>query len=102
MRSRRACPELVEGILHRSSVNRGKPRFSYVRCQILRLRRVRLRSGSSCLYRRMFSQSHLESCLMFVFEWTILVLLAAIVLSAIARRLGVPYPAFLALGGATV
>ena len=39
---------------------------------------------------------------MFVFEWTILVLLAAIVLSAIARRLGVPYPAFLALGGATV
>src|SRR5258708_28123054 len=39
---------------------------------------------------------------MFVFDWTILVLLGAIVLSAIARRLGVPYPAFLALGGAAV
>jgi CPA1 family monovalent cation:H+ antiporter len=34
------------------------------------------------------------------FEWIIGLLLAAVVLSALARRLGVPYPTFLAVGGA--
>src|SRR5450432_3623212 len=37
---------------------------------------------------------------MFVFEWTLILLTGAVILSAIARRIGVPYPAFLALGGA--
>lgn len=37
---------------------------------------------------------------MLVFEWTVALLLAAVVLAGIARRIGVPYPAFLALGGA--
>src|SRR5450432_754031 len=37
---------------------------------------------------------------MLVFEWTLILLTGAIILSGIARRLGVPYPAFLALGGA--
>ena len=36
---------------------------------------------------------------MTTFEWIIGLLLAAVVLSALARRLGVPYPTFLALGG---
>ena len=35
---------------------------------------------------------------MIVFEWTILLLLGAVILSAVARRIKVPYPAFLALG----
>jgi Na+/H+ antiporter len=39
---------------------------------------------------------------MLVFEWTLILLTGAVVLSAIARRLGVPYPAFLALGGASI
>ena len=39
---------------------------------------------------------------MFIFEWTILMLLTAVVLSAVARRIGVPYPAFLALAGAAI
>jgi len=39
---------------------------------------------------------------MLIFEWTILLLLGAVTLSGIARRLGVPYPAFLALGGAAI
>ena len=34
------------------------------------------------------------------FEWIIGLLLAAVVLSALARRLAVPYPTFLAIGGA--
>jgi Na+/H+ antiporter len=34
------------------------------------------------------------------FEWFIAVLLGAVVLSALARRIKVPYPTFLALGGA--
>jgi hypothetical protein len=34
------------------------------------------------------------------FEWIIGLLLAAVVLSALARRLSVPYPTFLAVGGA--
>jgi len=34
------------------------------------------------------------------FEWIIGLLLAAVALSALARRLGVPYPTFLAAGGA--
>jgi CPA1 family monovalent cation:H+ antiporter len=34
------------------------------------------------------------------FEWIIGLLLAAVMLSALARRCGVPYPTFLALGGA--
>ena len=37
---------------------------------------------------------------MFTFEWIIGLLLAAVVLSALARRLAVPYPTFLAIGGA--
>src|SRR5579883_3357684 len=34
------------------------------------------------------------------FEWIIGLLLAAVALAALARRLGVPYPTFLAVGGA--
>ncbi|MDQ0395977.1 Na+/H+ antiporter [Labrys monachus] len=34
------------------------------------------------------------------FEWIILLLLGAALLAALARRLGVPYPTFLAIGGA--
>jgi CPA1 family monovalent cation:H+ antiporter len=37
---------------------------------------------------------------MALFEWTVALLLGAVVLAAIARRVGAPYPAFLALGGA--
>ena len=37
---------------------------------------------------------------MTTFEWIIGLLLAAVVLSALARRLGIPYPTFLAAGGA--
>ena len=36
---------------------------------------------------------------MFVFEWIVGVLFGAVLLAALARRLGAPYPAFLALGG---
>lgn len=36
---------------------------------------------------------------MHAFEWTIGLMLGAMLLSALARRLGVPYPTFLALGG---
>ncbi len=36
---------------------------------------------------------------MHAFEWLIGLLLGALLLSAVARRLGVPYPTFLALGG---
>jgi monovalent cation/hydrogen antiporter len=36
---------------------------------------------------------------MATFEWIILLLLGAALLAALARRLGVPYPTFLALGG---
>ncbi|MBO9561025.1 MAG: sodium:proton antiporter [Caulobacter sp.] len=39
---------------------------------------------------------------MLVFEWILALLLGAVVLSALARRLGAPYPALLALGGAAV
>lgn len=39
---------------------------------------------------------------MFLFEWTILLLLGAVILSAVARRIGVPYPSFLALGGVAI
>src|SRR4051812_20309659 len=39
---------------------------------------------------------------MLIFEWTILLLLGAVILSGIARRYHVPYPAFLALGGAAI
>src|SRR5947209_5502481 len=39
---------------------------------------------------------------MLLFEWTILLLLGAVALSALARRLGVPYPSFLALGGVAI
>jgi len=34
-----------------------------------------------------------------IFEWTIALLVVALALSAVARRVGVPYPTFLALGG---
>src|SRR4051812_18476148 len=36
---------------------------------------------------------------MLVFEWTLILLAAAIVFSGMARRLRVPWPSFLALGG---
>lgn len=36
---------------------------------------------------------------MLVFEWVVAVLLGAVALAALARRLGVPYPSLLALGG---
>ncbi len=36
---------------------------------------------------------------MLIFEWVVGVLLGAVVLAALARRVGAPYPAFLALGG---
>jgi NhaP-type Na+/H+ or K+/H+ antiporter len=34
-----------------------------------------------------------------VFEWTLSLLTASVILTGIARRIGVPYPSFLALGG---
>ena len=37
---------------------------------------------------------------MLLFEWVIALLLGAVVLTSVARRLGVPYPALLAVGGA--
>src|SRR5258708_3364741 len=39
---------------------------------------------------------------MLIFEWTILLLVSAVILSGIARRIRVPYPAFLALGGVAI
>lgn len=36
---------------------------------------------------------------MLIFEWIVGVLLGAVLLAALARRIGAPYPAFLALGG---
>lgn len=36
---------------------------------------------------------------MFVFEWIVAVLVGAVLLAGLARRIGAPYPAFLALGG---
>ena len=36
---------------------------------------------------------------MIVFEWIILILLGAVFLSVLAKRIGAPYPALLALGG---
>jgi len=39
---------------------------------------------------------------MMLFEWTLLLLLAAVLLAALARRLEVPYPALLALAGAVL
>ena len=39
---------------------------------------------------------------MLVFEWILVLLLGAVLLSALARRIGAPYPALLALGGAAV
>jgi monovalent cation/hydrogen antiporter len=37
-----------------------------------------------------------------LFEWTLVILVAAVAVSALARRLGVPYPALLALAGAAL
>jgi CPA1 family monovalent cation:H+ antiporter len=37
-----------------------------------------------------------------VFEWTIAILLGAVLLSTLAKRIGAPYPALLALGGAAI
>ena len=34
-----------------------------------------------------------------IFEWLLILLTCAVVLTAIARRIGIPYPSFLALGG---
>src|ERR1700746_1162353 len=39
---------------------------------------------------------------MIVFEWILGILLGAAVLSALARKIQVPYPALLALGGAVL
>ena len=39
---------------------------------------------------------------MLIFEWILALLLGAVLLSALARRIGAPYPALLALGGAAV
>lgn len=39
---------------------------------------------------------------MILFEWTLALLLAAVVLTAVSRKLGVAYPALLALAGAAV
>ena len=39
---------------------------------------------------------------MHAFEWLIGLLMGAMLLSALARRLGVPYPTFLALGGIAI
>ena len=36
---------------------------------------------------------------MIIFEWVVGVLFGAVLLAALARRIGAPYPAFLALGG---
>ena len=36
---------------------------------------------------------------MTTFEWLIALLLGAVLLSALARRIKVPYPTFLAIGG---
>src|SRR5262245_22301328 len=41
-------------------------------------------------------------CGMLLFEWTLVLLLAAVLLAALARRLEVPYPALLALAGAVL
>ena len=37
---------------------------------------------------------------MIIFEWIIGILVGAVVLSLLARRIGAPYPALLAIGGA--
>ena len=37
---------------------------------------------------------------MFIFQWTLVLLLAAVLLTGVARRIGAPYPALLALAGA--
>ena len=39
---------------------------------------------------------------MIVFEWIIAILLGAVLLSQLAKRIGVPYPVLLALGGAVL
>jgi Na+/H+ antiporter len=39
---------------------------------------------------------------MLLFEWTLLLLLGAVLLAGLARRLGIPYPALLALAGAAL
>lgn len=39
---------------------------------------------------------------MLVFEWIVMLLLVAVLLAGAARRVGAPYPAFLALGGAAL
>ena len=39
---------------------------------------------------------------MSTFEWIIVLLLGAVALSALARRIKVPYPTFLAIGGALI
>ncbi|MET0367698.1 MAG: sodium:proton antiporter [Methylobacterium sp.] len=36
---------------------------------------------------------------MLIFEWTVAVLLGAVILTGLSARLGAPYPAFLAIGG---
>jgi CPA1 family monovalent cation:H+ antiporter len=49
---------------------------------------------------RLYCVAYLRISGLINFEWIIGLLLAAVVLSALARRLGVPYPTFLAVGGA--
>src|SRR5689334_19908342 len=41
-------------------------------------------------------------CRMLLFEWTLVLLLAAVLLAALARRFEMPYPALLALAGAVL
>src|SRR5947208_15976233 len=48
------------------------------------------------------SMRKLIRCGMLLFEWTLVLLLAAVLLAALARRLEVPYPALLALAGAAL
>src|SRR5947209_7380091 len=48
------------------------------------------------------SMRKLIRCGMLLFEWTLVLLLAAVLLAALARRLEVPYPALLALAGAVL
>src|SRR4029079_1435241 len=49
---------------------------------------------------RLPGQSRIGEPVMVLFEWTLTLLLAAVLLAGLARRLEVPYPALLALAGA--
>jgi monovalent cation/hydrogen antiporter len=55
--------------------------------------------GRGCRSLRQVGKYRNDGAIMIVFEWILVVLLGAVVLAALARRLRAPYPAFLALGG---